>query len=79
MSKNAIASISLPEALSKEIDRVAKKEHRTRSGVIQEAVRQYLELRKWQEAQREVSARARRLGLSTEADVERLIDEVRST
>ena len=78
MPKNAIASISLPDALSKEIDRVAKKEHRTRSGVIQEAVRQYLELRKWQVAQREVSARARSLGLVTEEDVERVVDEVRS-
>jgi predicted transcriptional regulator len=78
MARNTITSISLPSQLSKEVDRVARTEHRTKSGVIQEAVRQYLELRNWQEAQREVSARARRLGLSSEDDVERIIDEVRS-
>lgn len=78
MVQNAITSISLPKGLAKEVERIAKKEHRTKSGVIQEAVRQYLELRRWQQAQREVAARARRMGLAGEEDVERIVDEVRS-
>lgn len=77
MAKNTVASISLPGEIIKEIEKVAKKEHRTKSGIVQDAVKQYLELRKWQVAQGEFAARARRLKLFSDDDVEGVVDEVR--
>lgn len=77
MGKSSITSISFPEAIVKEIGRVAKKEHKTKSGVVQDAVRQYLELRKWQQAQAKLSSLARRMGIGTDEDIEKLVDEVR--
>lgn len=77
MAKSYITSISFPKGIAEEIEKLAKKEHKTKSGVVQEAVRQYLELRKWQKAQMEVGARARKLGLSSDDDIEKLVDTVR--
>lgn len=77
MGKSFITSISFPKAIAEEIEEVAKKEQKTKSGVVQDAVRQYLELRKWQKAQIELSARARKMGISSEEDIEELVDEVR--
>lgn len=77
MAKSFATSVSFPGPIAKEIDSLAKREHKTRSGVVQDAVRQYLEMRKWQKAQAEVSARARRLGISGDDDIEKIVDEVR--
>ncbi len=78
MAKNSAASISLPVEIIKEVERMAKTEHKTRSGIIQDAVRSYIELRKWFDLQQRLSAQARSLKLNTDDDVERLVDEVRS-
>lgn len=78
MAKAAVISISFPAQLSKEVDRVAKAEHRTKSGFIQEAVRYYMESRRWKKLQQKVSLRAQKLGLASEDDVEDLIDSIRS-
>lgn len=40
-----VINISLPEELLKEVDRVARKERRTRSEFFREAARRYLETR----------------------------------
>ena len=38
-------TISLPPAMAKELDKVRKAEHRTRSELVREALRQYIENR----------------------------------
>lgn len=77
MAKASVISISFPSQLSKEMDKVAKAEHRTKSGFIQEAVRYYLESRRWKKLQRKITGRAREMGIETEDDIEALVDSVR--
>jgi predicted transcriptional regulator len=77
MSKTVTSSVSLPADLARELARIARLEHRTKSGLIQEALRHYLEARQWRALQRDIQARARQLGLESEDDVERLLDDVR--
>lgn len=70
-------SFSLPQELIRELERIAEEENRTKSELIREALRRYVETRKWRKLQEEMAARARQIGVTTEADVEQLVDEVR--
>jgi CopG family transcriptional regulator/antitoxin EndoAI len=76
MRTTRVLSLSLPPDLAREAERVAKQEGRTRSELFREALRRYVEDRRWRELQRYGAGRARRLGM-TEADVERVVQEVR--
>ncbi|HDT14656.1 MAG TPA: ribbon-helix-helix protein, CopG family [Firmicutes bacterium] len=70
-------SVTLPNELLKEIDEVQKKEMKSCSAVITEAVRQYLQLNKFRNLQKELSAIARAKGIFTEEDVNSLVNESR--
>jgi len=71
-------TVSLPTDLLRETQRVAKEETRTRSEVIRDALRQYLASRRWQRLRQWGAETAERLGLKTEADLQRLLDKVRA-
>ncbi len=77
MDKTTVTSISLPSSLDRELAKEAKNEHRTKSGMIQEAIRFYLESKRWKKLQQDISLRANRLGIHSEEDIERLVDEIR--
>ena len=77
MRTTKILSLSLPPDLLREAERVAKQEGRTKSELFREALRRYVEERRWRGLQRYGAARARRLGL-TEVDVDRLVEEHRT-
>ena len=77
MGKYRVVNISMSESLFKQAEKLAKGESRTRSEFYREAVRQYIEAKKWQKLQRETSGRARKLGITSERDIERIVDEVR--
>jgi CopG family transcriptional regulator/antitoxin EndoAI len=68
-------TLSFPPAFLKQIEKLAKKENRTKSELFREALRRYMAERKWESLQREMSAKASSLGIKTEADVERIVDE----
>lgn len=70
-------TLSFPPAFLKQIERLAKKENRTKSELFREAVRRYMAEQKWESLQREMSAKAKSLGIETEADVEKVVDEIR--
>jgi len=70
-------TVSLPPNLVREAERTAKEEDRTRSELVREALRVYIEERRWRKLQRDTAARAAVLGLRGEEDVERLVDTVR--
>lgn len=70
-------TISLPPQMGREAEQLARKEHRTKSELIREALRSYMASQQWQALQRVASARARQKGVRTEQDVERVIDEYR--
>lgn len=77
MRTTKVWSISLPSNLGKQVEKAAKEEDRTRSELVREALRLYLGERKWSELQKETSAKARALGMVSERDVEKAVDEVR--
>lgn len=78
MRKNAKkASITLPADLEASLKRQAQKEHRTLSGIVQEASRYYLTIRAFETAQQKLAFQARRLGITTEEQVDELIHEIR--
>ena len=70
-------TLSFPPAFLKQIEKLAKKENRTKSELFREALRRYMAERKWESLQREMSAKAKSLGIKTEADVEKMVDEIR--
>ena len=66
-------TVSLPPNLLREAERIAKEEDRTKSELVREALRTYIEERRWRKLQRETAARAEVLGLRSEEDVTRLV------
>jgi metal-responsive CopG/Arc/MetJ family transcriptional regulator len=69
-------SISLPPAQLKEVEKLAKKEHRTLSELIREALRRYQIEREMDAVNAYGRAKAAELGI-TEADIIPLIDRMR--
>lgn len=76
MRATKLVTISLSPNLLKKAEKAAKEENRTRSELLREALRRYLEDREWRKIYRCGERRARSLGLEEE-DVERLVDEIR--
>ena len=70
-------TVSLPPRLIKEAERVAKEEDRTKSELVREALRMYIEERRWRKLQRATAIKAQALGIKTEEDVDRLVHSVR--
>ncbi|HLC02014.1 MAG TPA: ribbon-helix-helix protein, CopG family [Anaerolineales bacterium] len=71
-------TVSLPADLVRETQRVAKEESRTRSDLIRDALQQYLTSRRWRRLRQWGAETADRLGLKTEADLQRLLEAVRT-
>lgn len=76
MRATKLVTISLTPKLLKKAEKAAKEEQRTRSELLREALRRYLEDREWNRIYRYGEKKARTLGLD-EGDVERLVDETR--
>jgi metal-responsive CopG/Arc/MetJ family transcriptional regulator len=72
-----LVTISLLPELLEEVERLAKEEKRTRSEFFREAIRRYIEEKKWERIYRYGRMKAQEQGLSEE-DVERLVDEDRA-
>jgi metal-responsive CopG/Arc/MetJ family transcriptional regulator len=78
MKRNTIQwTVSLPPLLSNEALRIAREEYRTRSELVREALRRYLENRTLDRIRAKLSRRLKALGVTKEEDIERLIDEGR--
>lgn len=67
-------TVSLPLDLLEETQRAARAEARTRTDLIRDALRHYLASRRWQRLRAWGAETAHRLGLNTEADLQRLLD-----
>ncbi len=70
--------VSLPADLLRETQRLAEAEARTRTDVIREALEEYLAPRRWQRLRQLGAETAKRLGLKTGADLQRLLDGARA-
>lgn len=78
MRTTKLITISLMPELLEQAEAMAKAEHRTKSELFREAIRQYLIKKEWQRLSRIGQMKAAELGIKTEDDVERLIDEYRN-
>jgi len=77
--KSKTINISLPEKLLSSIDRKAKEEYRSRSELLKEAAVFYIQTKdNWAVLQKDIIARAKKMNIRTERDVEKLIDSSRS-
>ena len=75
--RSATLNVSFPKRLLKTVDRVAKQEARSRSELLREAARLYVERKqRWEKIFAFGSRHAKRLGLKPE-DVETWIGEYR--
>ncbi|HWP81083.1 MAG TPA: ribbon-helix-helix domain-containing protein [Bacteroidota bacterium] len=77
MRQSKVVTFSIPPRLLREAEKMAKKEQRTRSEVVRDALRLYLDLQSDKGFRRAVRERAAALQVETEDDIERIVDEVR--
>ncbi|MEA1965516.1 MAG: ribbon-helix-helix domain-containing protein [Candidatus Aerophobetes bacterium] len=69
-------SLSVPPEMAEKIKKLMNKEGRTRSELIREALRRYVEEQEWKEIYRYGEMKAREKGIKEE-DVDRIIHEYR--
>jgi CopG family transcriptional regulator/antitoxin EndoAI len=66
----------MPDFL-REVEKVAKEENRTKSELIREALRRYIEDREWEKLTRYARIKSAATGIKTEEDIQRLVDKFR--
>ena len=71
-TQRSIINISVPPALAKRIERIAKEENRTKSELLREAFRIYEFERDWKRIKVVGAQTARRMGIGSDEDVERI-------
>jgi len=69
-------TLSLPPEMTKKIEKLMKEEQRTRSELLREALRRYIEEQEWKKIYRYGEMKTRKLGIKEE-DVEKLVNEAR--
>lgn len=77
MRTTKVLSVTLPDEMLKNARKLAKKENRTMSELVREALRRYEAVQRLKDLQSYGERRARELGIKEE-DVDRLIDEYRA-
>ncbi len=70
-------TISLPSEMLAQMEEIMREERRTRSELLREALRCYIEDREWKRILRYGQGRAKELGINPD-DVESLVDEYRA-
>jgi len=71
-------NISLPGNVLKEVDRKAKEEYRSRSELLKDAVLIYIQTKdNWMVLQKELSKKAKKIGIKSESQVEDIVDSLR--
>lgn len=72
-----LLTISIMPDFLDEVEKIAKEENRTKSELIREALRRYIENREFRRLQRFGAKQAKKLGIK-EGDVQRIVDEYRA-
>ena len=70
-----VVSVSLAPAVYELLDKMVKKENKSRSELFKEMIRKYSEDKDWQEIYGWGEATARKFKITSEEDVLRLIDD----
>jgi len=69
----AVISVSFPENMAKELDRIARESGRTKSDLIKEALREFLWEERFSRLRKSLTRKAKAKGLVTDDDVFRAI------
>jgi len=77
MKKKKAISVTVPYEIAESMDRISKKEMKTISAVVSEAVKTYCLKKDFEEMRAEFSERARKMGIITEDRINRVIHEYR--
>ena len=64
-----VLSVSLPEKISCELEKYAKRTGRSKSDIVKESISLYLWESRFQKLQRRVSSKAKQSGIVSEEDV----------
>ena len=73
-------TVSLPPQIYEEVERLAKQERKTKSELFRDmisAYEDYLDERRWRRLRRLGKETAKRLNITSEEDIERLVHEAR--
>jgi len=71
-TQRSIINISVPPALAKRIEKIAKEENRTKSELLREAFRVYQLRKTWAKIRALGEKTARRMGIESYDDIERI-------
>ncbi len=77
MRTTKIMTLSLPPEMVKEVERIVKEENRTKSELFREALRRYINDKRWLQIRQWGLKISRKLEVSTEEDVDKLIHQYR--
>lgn len=77
MRTTKLISFSIMPDFLKQVEKAAKEENRTKSELIREALRRYLEDREWENLTRYARRKSAETGIDTEAEIQRVVDELR--
>jgi CopG family transcriptional regulator/antitoxin EndoAI len=77
MRTTKVMTLSLPPDMAKEIEQLLKDENRTRSELFREALRRYINDRRWLRIRQWGLSTSRRFRISTEEEVNTLIHRYR--
>jgi len=72
-----LISFSIMPDFLREVEKVAKEENRTKSELIREALRRYMEDREWEKLTRYARIKSAATGIKTEEEIQRVVDEFR--
>ena len=75
MRLTKLISISLMPDFLREVEKVAKEENRTKSELIREALRRYIEDREWEKLTLYARKKSAITGIKTEEDIQRVVDD----
>lgn len=70
-------NIAFPQDLLKEVDKQSESESKTRSELIRESVRVYLNAEKWKRIREYGEKKRYELGVESEDQIEKIVDEYR--
>ncbi|MBI5027030.1 MAG: ribbon-helix-helix protein, CopG family [Nitrospirae bacterium] len=77
MRTTKVTTLSLPPEMVKEVERLTREEKRTKSELFREALRKYINDRRWQQLRQWGMKTAQESGISTEEEVDELIHKHR--
>jgi len=77
MKKVKALSITMPGELTEKVYKLGEEEHKSVSAVVSEAVAVYCAKKDFEAARAEFSERARRMGIVSEDDINRVVHEYR--